>query len=275
MKKNIVMIFSLLFLCLVNEVKASINLIEIPIEETNAVIVAKNFVSEYKILITQNNMCIEVAEDLLISYINEKPSGIPESMYLPKLVLSNISKISASKRVEDYIDSVIKSDKQDLYSAAIESYFRIFSYTEESLRKIEEYILINDNTSIQRRAAFYVFWSKTMDFEENISNNDLKIIKLMLKYLKKDLHNWVYLDNVLSNKIPSYRHSLQRRDLIEYLEMNLTSLSNVNQNKYNQIKLEINSSPNESYIDLTDEIIENDLENYVKLPSCSIDMWIK
>ena len=275
MKKNIVMIFPLLFLCLVNEVKASINLIEIPIEETNAVIVAKNFVSEYKILITQNNMCIEVAEDLLISYINEKPSGIPESMYLPKLVLSNISKISASKRVEDYIDSVIKSDKQDLYSAAIESYFRIFSYTEESLRKIEEYILINDNTSIQRRAAFYVFWSKTMDFEENISNNDLKIIKLMLKYLKKDLHNWVYLDNVLSNKIPSYRHSLQRRDLIEYLEMNLTSLSNVNQNKYNQIKLEINSSPNESYIDLTDEIIENDLENYVKLPSCSIDMWIK
>jgi hypothetical protein len=114
-----------------------------------------------------------------------------------------------------------------------------------------------------------------MDFEENISNNDLKIIKLMLKYLKKDLHNWVYLDNALSNKIPSYRHSLQRRDLIEYLEMNLTSLSNVNQNKYNQIKLEINSSPNESYIDLTDEIIENDLENYVKLPSCSIDMWIK
>lgn len=275
MKKNIVMIFPLLFLCLVNEVKASINLIEIPIKETNAVIVAKNFVSEYKILITQNNMSIEVAEDLLISYINEKPNGIPESMYLPKLVLSNISKISASKRVEDYIDSVIKSDKQDLYSAAIESYFRIFSYTEESLRKIEEYILINDNTSIQRRAAFYVFWSKTMDFEENISNNDLKIIKLMLKYLKKDLHNWVYLDNALSNKIPSYRHSLQRRDLIEYLEMNLTSLSNVNQNKYNQIKLEINSSPNESYIDLTDEIIENDLENYVKLPSCSIDMWIK
>jgi hypothetical protein len=275
MKKNIVMIFPLLFLCLVNEVKASINLIEIPIKETNAVIVAKNFVSEYKILITQNNMSIEVAEDLLISYINEKPSGIPESMYLPKLVLSNISKISASKRVEDYIDSVIKSDKQDLYSAAIESYFRIFSYTEESLRKIEEYILINDNTSIQRRAAFYVFWSKTMDFEENIFNNDLKIIKLMLKYLKKDLHNWVYLDNALSNKIPSYRHSLQRRDLIEYLEMNLTSLSNVNQNKYNQIKLEINSSPNESYIDLTDEIIENDLENYVKLPSCSIDMWIK
>jgi hypothetical protein len=275
MKKNIVMIFPLLFLCLVNEVKASINLIEIPIKETNAVIVAKNFVSEYKILIAQNNMSIEVAEDLLISYINEKPSGIPESMYLPKLVLSNISKISASKRVEDYIDSVIKSDKQDLYSAAIESYFRIFSYTEESLRKIEEYILINDNTSIQRRAAFYVFWSKTMDFEENIFNNDLKIIKLMLKYLKKDLHNWVYLDNALSNKIPSYRHSLQRRDLIEYLEMNLTSLSNVNQNKYNQIKLEINSSPNESYIDLTDEIIENDLENYVKLPSCSIDMWIK
>ncbi len=275
MKKNIVMIFHLLFLCLVNEVKASINLIEIPIKETNAVIVAKNFVSEYKILITQNNMSIEVAEDLLISYINEKPSGIPESMYLPKLVLSNISKISASKRVEDYIDSVIKSDKQDLYSAAIESYFRIFLYTEESLRKIEEYILINDNTSIQRRAAFYVFWSKTMDFEENISNDDLKIIKLMLKYLKKDLHNWVYLDNALSNKIPSYRHSLQRRDLIEYLEMNLTSLSNVNQNKYNQIKLEINSSPNESYIDLTDEIIENDLENYVKLPSCSIDMWIK
>ena len=275
MKKNIVMIFHLLFLCLVNEVKASINLIEIPIKETNAVIVAKNFVSEYKILITQNNMSIEVAEDLLISYINEKPSGIPESMYLPKLVLSNISKISVSKRVEDYIDSVIKSDKQDLYSAAIESYFRIFLYTEESLRKIEEYILINDNTSIQRRAAFYVFWSKTMDFEENISNDDLKIIKLMLKYLKKDLHNWVYLDNALSNKIPSYRHSLQRRDLIEYLEMNLTSLSNVNQNKYNQIKLEINSSPNESYIDLTDEIIENDLENYVKLPSCSIDMWIK
>lgn len=275
MKKNIVMIFPLLFLCLVNEVKASINLIEIPIKETNAVIVAKNFVSEYKILITQNNMSIEVAEDLLISYINEKPSGIPESMYLPKLVLSNISKISASKRVEDYIDSVIKSDKQDLYSAAIESYFRIFSYTEESLRKIEEYILINDNTSIQRRAAFYVFWSKTMDFEENISNNYLKIIKLMLKYLKKDMHNWVYLDNALSNKIPSYRHSLQRRDLIEYLEMNLTSLSNANQNKYNQIKLEINSSPNESYIDLTDEIIENDLENYVKLPSCSIDTWIK
>lgn len=273
MKKCLIILTGILISSIT--LKASIKLIEIPIKETNAVIVAKNFVSEYKILITQNNMSIEVAEDLLISYINEKPSGIPESMYLPKLVLSNISKISASKRVEDYIDSVIKSDKQDLYSAAIESYFRIFSYTEELLRKIEEYILINDNTSIQRRAAFYVFWSKTMDFEENISNNDLQIIKLMLKYLKKDLHNWVYLDNALSNKIPSYRHSLQRRDLIEYLEMNLTSLSNVNQNKYNQIKLEINSSPNESYIDLTDEIIENDLENYVKLPSCSIDMWIK
>ena len=73
----------LIFLCctfaLTLTLNATINIVQIPIQGTNIIFKAPDFATEFKSFITKNNISIVEAEDLLISYINQKPNNITES----------------------------------------------------------------------------------------------------------------------------------------------------------------------------------------------------
>ena len=216
------------------------------------------------------------AEDLLISYINQKPNNIIESSYNPITVLAQLPKISQSNKVEQHLETIIKSEKKDLYSSAINAFFQIYPYEPKTLTKIEEYIKLNDETSYIRRSEFYNKFSYAIDRNETLSVDvKFEMIKLMLKYLSSDLYNWRFLDQELCEKIPSYRHSIQRKNMIEYIQTNETSLNEWQKGELTKILDAFNSAIKEkSLINLTDEIIKEEINAYVPVPpKQGIGIW--
>ena len=270
----------LIFLCctfaLTLTLNATINIVRIPIQGTNIIFKAPDFATELKSFITKNNISIVEAEDLLISYINQKPNNITESSYNPITVLAQLPKISQSNKVEQYLDTIIKSEKKDLYSSAINAFFQIFPYEPKTLTKIEEYIKLNDETSYIRRSEFYDKFSYAIDRNETLSVDvKFEMIKLMLKYLSSDLYNWRFLDQELCEKIPSYRYSIQRKNMIEYIQTNETSLNEWQKGELTKILDAFNSAIKEkSLINLTDEIIKEEINAYVPVPpKQGIGIW--
>lgn len=239
-------------------------LLEMPIHGTNVVFVALGFDSQFKSFIEKNNISIDEAENLLISYINKKPNQIDDSTYNPVSVLADFSKISNSDKVIDYIDTIIKSNRSNLYDAAMTAFLYACPYSVNTLNEIEKYIKLNDNSSVYRRNRIFVRLSFAIDVEDTLSvETKFTIIKLMLKYLTFDLHNWVYLDKTLLEKIPSYRYSIERRSMIQHIQSNFDSLTNWQKNEFNQILNDFNKLIPESKLNsLTDEVIRKEIENY-------------
>jgi hypothetical protein len=274
MKKCLIILTGILISSIT--LKASIKLIEIPIRGTNVVFSAPNFVQELNTYIISYDIPIEEIEDLLISYINQKPNNITESSYNPITVLAQLPKISQSNKVEQHLDTIIKSEKKDLYSSAINAFFQIYPYEPKTLTKIEEYIKLNDETSYIRRSEFYNKFSYAIDRNETLSVDvKFEMIKLMLKYLSSDLYNWRFLDQELCEKIPSYRHSIQRKNMIEYIQSNETSLNEWQKGELTKILDAFNSAIKEkSLINLTDEIIKEEINAYVPVPpKQGIGIW--
>ena len=164
--------------------------------------------------------------------------------------------------------------------------------------KIEEYIKLNDETSYIRRSEFYNKFSYAIDRNETLSVDiKFEMIKLMLKYLSSDLFNWRFLDQELCEKIPSYRHSIQRKNMIEYIQTNETSLNEWQKGELTKIFDAFNSAikENESKtyfsvkndvirfglaavkgvgISVIDEIIKEEINAYVPVPpKQGIGIW--
>lgn len=258
----------LIFLCctfaLTLTLNATINIVRIPIQGTNIIFKAPDFATEFKSFITKNNISIVEAEDLLISYINQKPNQIDDSTYNPVSVLADFSKISNSDKVIDYIDTIIKSNRSNLYDAAMTAFLYACPYSVNTLNEIEKYIKLNDNSSVYRRNRIFVRLSFAIDVEDTLSvETKFTIIKLMLKYLTFDLHNWVYLDKTLLEKIPSYRYSIQRKNMIEYIQSKEANLTEWHKGELSKILENFNLAIKEKpLIDLSDEIIREEIKTY-------------
>ncbi|MBQ2281364.1 MAG: hypothetical protein II332_01180 [Kiritimatiellae bacterium] len=212
--------------------------------------------------IEQKNVPVNELEDILIAYINEGTNSLQKYEYSQRFALGVLVDISKSEKVQNYVDSILKSKKTDLYYSAYNAFLKIKPYSVSSFENIENYIKINDENSNSRRSIFYVDFSHEIDANETLSV-DIKfnMVKLMLKYLTYDLHNWQYLDQVLCDKIPSYRHSLQRKNMIEYVDSKKENLADWERTELIRVNGEFNKAIQESpIIELTDEILMKEIK---------------
>lgn len=212
--------------------------------------------------IEQKNVPVNELEDILIAYINEGTNSLQKYEYSQRFALGVLVDISKSEKVQNYVDSILKSKKTDLYYSAYNAFLKIKPYSVSSFEDIENYIKINDENSNIRRSIFYVDFSHEIDANETLSV-DIKfnMVRLMLKYLTYDLHNWQYLDQVLCDKIPSYRHSLQRKNMIEYIDSKKENLADWERAELIRVNGEFNKAIQESpMIELTDEILMKEIK---------------
>ena len=212
--------------------------------------------------IEQNNVPVNELEDILIAYINEGTNSLQKYEYSQSFALGVLVDISKSEKVQNYVDSILKSKKTDLYYSAYNAFLKIKPYSVSSFENIENYIKINDENSNSRRSIFYVDFSHEIDANETLSV-DIKfnMVRLMLKYLTYDLHNWQFLDQELCDKIPSYRHSLQRKNMIEYIDSKKENLADWERTELIRVKDEFNKAIQESpIIELTDEILMKEIK---------------
>jgi hypothetical protein len=274
MKKCLIILTGILISSIT--LKASIKLIKIPIRGTNVVFNAPNFVQELNTYIISYDIPIEEIEDILIAYINQKPENVSDEIYYPKEVLQRVSRFSQSDKIVLFLDSIIKSNKSNFYYRSINAFLYTSPFSLDNLVKIEEYIKLNDETSYIRRSEFYNKFSYAIDRNETLSVDvKFEMIKLMLKYLSSDLYNWRFLDQELCEKIPSYRYSIQRKNMIEYVQSNETSLNEWQKGELTKILDAFNSAIKEkSLINLTDEIITEEINAYVPVPpKQGIGIW--
>ena len=98
----------LIFLCctfaLTLTLNATINIVRIPIQGTNIIFKAPDFATELKSFITENNISIVEAEDILISYINQKPNNITESFDTIQNTVGAAECLDQAVHLEVFID---------------------------------------------------------------------------------------------------------------------------------------------------------------------------
>jgi hypothetical protein len=212
--------------------------------------------------IEQNNVPVNELEDILIAYINEGTNSLQKYEYSQSFALGVLVDISKSQKVHNYVDAILKSKKTDLYYSAYNAFLVIKPYSVSSFENIENYIKLEDETSSWRRTVFYIDFSHEIDANETLSV-DIKfnMVRLMLKYLTYDLHNWQFLDQELCDKIPSYRHSLQRKNMIEYVDSKKENLADWERTELIRVNGEFNKAIQESpIIELTDEILMKEIK---------------
>jgi hypothetical protein len=212
----------------------------------------------------KHNILAHEFEDILIPHITNTTKSLKNLHDSQAMAILALAKISQSDRVINVIDSVIKSPNVELYFDAINAFFYINLYSTKTLTKIEEYIKLTDKSSDYRRTRFYVRFSYAIDTDDTLSVDiKFQIIKLMLKYLTYDLSNWKFLDEELCEKIPSYRHSIQRKNMIEYIQSKEANLTEWYRGELSKILEDFNLAIKEKpLIDLSDEIIREEIKTY-------------
>ena len=200
----------------------------------------------------------------MIAYINEGTNSLANYQYSQSMAFDVLSDISKSEKVQNYVDSILKSKKVELYSSAYNSFFKITPYSSSSLESVENYIKIIDETSNQRRNILYIDFLYQIDMNHTLSLDiKFKIVKLMLKYLKSDLHNWILLDQELCKKLPSYSHSIQRRNMILIIREGYSNLTERQKKELERISDDFEKAiSTNQLIDITDEIINEEIKNY-------------
>lgn len=262
MKEKIITLWCLLIVTL--PLKAEYDVFGLETKYGDFILYGDSIASSAKKIMEKHNVTTNEFEDILISFINNPTNSIKAYQCSSSDILGVITEVSQSEKVIDYIDSIIKSEKIDLYWKAINEYKKIFPYSIETLSKMESYIQINDKTSCKRRCEIFIDISKAIETDDSLSADiRIQIIKIMLKYLTYDLSNWVYLDKTLCEKIPSYRHSIQRKNMIEYIQSKEANLTEWYKGELSKILEDFNLAIKEKpLIDISDEIIREEIKTY-------------
>lgn len=262
MKKSLIILFVIFAFSLV--FGTSYAVIELQTKYGELVLRGNQAELDSKKFMEKHNVSIHEFEDILISNITNSTETLKNLHDSQGMAIFALAKISQSDRVINVIDSVIKSPNVELYFDAINAFFYINLYSTKTLKKIEEYIKLTDKTSDYRRTRFYVSLSYAIETNDTLSvEMKFQIIKLMLKYLTYDLHNWHMLDRDFCEKIPSYRHSIQRKNMIEYIQSKEANLTEWYKGELSKINEDFNIAIKENpLIDLSDEIIREEIKTY-------------
>lgn len=218
---------------------------------------------ESKKFIEKHNISTQEFGDILITYINSPTNSIERYQYSPGFAVGVLIGVVNNEDLTKTVDLIITSDKTNLYVDVINAITKRFSYSHKTLDILEKYLQVEDKNSNFRRRRIYVNFSQALDMLYETLSVDIKfnMVRLMLKYLTYDLHNWQYLDQVLCDKIPSYRHSLQRKNMIEYVDSKKENLADWERTELIRIKDEFNKAIQESpIIELTDEILMEEIK---------------